>query len=238
MMETANSNDVKLTIIEHLDELRRRLVVCSISVLVTSLVALVFVRNIFEILFLPAGPDFKPIYTGMTEMLTTYFKVGILTGVAISLPIIVYHVVRFVAPAMTPREQRYFFLLLPGVVVCFLVGVVFGYFLLLPWSAKYLLTTFSDIATPFITVGSYISFVSTMLFFIGLAFETPLILYFLAKIRLVNAKKLASMRKFAFVGAFVVGAIITPTVDPIAQSIVAIPLILLWEIGILLARVA
>lgn len=237
MIEDVGSDEQKLTIIEHLEELRRRLVVCAVSVVITTVVALLFVNRIFEILLAPAPTGFKMIYTEMTEMLTTYFKVGILSGVAASLPVIVYEFVRFVAPAMTRQEKRYFFILLPGVVACFLGGVTFGYFLLLPWTVKYLLT-FSDIAEPFIKVGSYVSFVSTMLFFVGLAFETPVVLFFLAKIRVVNSKKLASWRKYAFVGAFAVGAIITPTVDPIGQSIVAVPIMLLWEIGVLLARVA
>lgn len=237
MIEETNPGEVRLTLIEHLEELRSRLTICAISVVITTIVGLVFVNKIFEILFLPAPLGFKPIYTEMTEMLTTYFKVGILTGIGLSLPVIVYELVRFVAPAMTKSEKRYFFVLLPGVVLCFAVGVVFGYSLLLPWTVKYLLT-FSDIATPQIKVGNYVSFISTMLFFVGLSFETPLLLYFLAKIRVVNAKKLAGMRKYAIVGAFVVGAVITPTVDPIGQTIVAVPLILLWEIGILLAKLA
>jgi len=238
MTEEIAADGQKLTIIEHLEELRQRLVVCAVSVVVTTIIALLFVNKIFDILLLPAPPGvLKLIYTQMTEMLTTYFKVGILAGVGASLPVIVYEFVAFVAPAMTRKEKRYFFVLLPGVIVCFLSGVVFGYFLLLPWTVKYLLT-FSDIATPLITVGNYVSFVSTILFFVGLAFETPVILFFLAKIHVVNSKKLASWRKYAIVGAFVVGAVITPTVDPIGQSIVAVPIILLWEIGVLLARFA
>jgi sec-independent protein translocase protein TatC len=227
----------KLTLFEHLDELRSRLVICVITLAITTLFSLIFVPQLFEIMRQPAPEGFKPIYTEMTEMITTYFKVGLLAGAAMAMPMIVYQVIRFVVPALTSQEKKYLYALLPGVVISFLIGITFGYFLVLPFTVKYLLT-FSGIADPFIKVGSYFSFVSSMLFWIGLSFESPIIIFFLAKINLVTAKKLASYRKYAVVGAFAASAIITPTPDPINQAIVAVPLILLYEIGILLARLA
>ncbi len=231
------AREKKLTIIQHLDELRQRLVVCAVALAVTTLVALVFTNQVFDLLLVPAPEGFKPVYTEMTEMLTTYFKVAILSGIALALPVLVYEILLFVAPALTRQEKGFFIWLLPAVFVCFFAGASFGFFLVLPFAVKYLLT-FSSIATPFIKVGNYISFVSSLLFWIGISFETPLLIFFLAKIHLVTAKKLASYRKFAFVGAFAASAIVTPTPDPINQAIVAIPLILLYEIGIVLARLA
>jgi sec-independent protein translocase protein TatC len=230
-------SEQKLTIIEHLDELRSRLVICVIAVAVTTIVSLFFVQHIFDILKGPAPEGFQLIYTEMTEMLTTYFKVAIMTGVALALPVIVYQVLRFVAPALTMNEKRYFIFLLPGVLVAFAIGVAFGYFLVVPLTVKYLLT-FSGVATPFIKVGNYVGFIATMLFWIGLSFESPIVIFFLAKMRIVTPKKLASYRKYAIVLIFIVAAIITPSPDPISQSIVAIPLLALYEIGILLARFA
>ncbi|MCL5263850.1 MAG: twin-arginine translocase subunit TatC [Chloroflexi bacterium] len=235
-MGTVDSGE-KLTIIQHLDELRQRLIVCVLALAIGTAIALFFVQQIFDILKGPAPQGFQLIYTEMTEMLTTYLKVGLLSGAGLAMPVLVYQAVRFVAPALTKEERRFFYWLLPGVFFFFLMGVVFGYFLVLPFAVKYLLT-FSSVATPFIKVGNYISFIATMLFWLGLAFETPLIIFFLAKIHLVTAKKLASYRKYAIVVIFVVAAIITPTVDPISQSIVAVPLLLLYEIGILLAKFA
>lgn len=230
-------DEQKLTIIEHLDELRQRLIISVVTVAITTILSFFFVQQIFDILKEPAPENFQLIYTEMTEMLTTYLKVALFSGLALALPMIVYQGVRFVAPALTREEKRYFLWLLPAVGVFFVFGVAFGYYLVLPFTVKYLLT-FSSVATPFIKVGNYISFVSSMLFWIGMAFETPLIIFFLAKIRLVNAKKLASFRKYAIVAVFVIAAIITPTPDPIGQSIVAVPMLLLYEIGILLARIA
>ncbi|MBI4321348.1 MAG: twin-arginine translocase subunit TatC [Chloroflexi bacterium] len=232
-----DARDRRLTVIQHLEELRHRIVVCVIALVVTTAFSLVLTNRIFDILLVPTPEGFKPIYTEMTEMLTTYFKVAILSGVALALPVLVYEFTLFIAPALTGAEKRYFYWLLPAVFFSFACGLAFGYFLVLPFAVNYLLT-FSSIATPFIKVGSYISFVSTMLFWLGLSFETPLLVFFLAKIHVVTAKKLASYRKFAIVGVFVAAAIITPTPDPINQAIVAIPLILLYEIGILLARLA
>lgn len=228
----------KLTLFEHLDEMRQRLVVCVITLAVTTAFSLIFVPQLFEIMKHPAPADFKPIFTEMTEMITTYFKVGLFAGLALAMPMIIYQVVRFVAPALTPQEKRYLYLLLPGVVASFLIGVGFGYFLVLPFTVTYLLNFGGGIADPFIKVGSYFSFIASMLFWIGLAFESPIIIFFLAKIHLISAKKLASYRKYAIVGAFAVAAVITPTPDPIGQAIVAIPLLILFEVGILLARLA
>lgn len=227
----------KLTIVEHLDELRRRLITAVLATAITTAFSLFFVQQIFDVLKQPAPDNLQLVYTEMTEMLTTYLKVGLYAGIALALPVIVYEAVRFVAPALTDEEKRYFFWLLPAVFVLFFLGAAFGYFLVLPFTVKYLLT-FSALATPLIKVGNYISFVAAMIFWIGVVFETPLIIFFLAKIRLVNAKKLAAIRKYAIVAIFAIAAVITPTPDPIGQSIVAVPLILLYEIGVLLARIA
>ncbi|MBI2952828.1 MAG: twin-arginine translocase subunit TatC [Chloroflexi bacterium] len=232
-----DDNVQKLTIVEHLDELRWRIVVCAVAVAITSAFAAFFVQQIFDILKAPAPQNLQLIYTQMTEMLMTYFKVILLTGVGLALPVIVYQIVRFVAPGLTGQEKRYLYALIPGISIAFLSGVIFAYYLVLPFTVRYLVT-FSSVATPLISVGNYFSFVSMFLFWVGLSFEMPIIVFFLAKIRVVNAKKLASYRKYAAVGIFVLSAIITPTVDPFGQMIVAVPLLLLYEVGILLARVA
>src|SRR5262249_6260003 len=116
--------------------------------------------------------------------------------------------------------------------------VVFAYLLMLPFAIQFLLTFGSDIAQPLPAIGEYINFVTSILFWAGLTFETPLVIFFLAKIRLVNVKRLQSFRRFAIVGAFILAAVITPTPDPINQSIVALPIIVLYELGIILARFA
>ncbi len=231
------NNEQKLTILQHLNELRSRLIICVVALVITTIITLIFTNQLFNLLIQRAPAGFKPIYTEMTEMFVTYIKVAVFAGAALSMPVFLYQLVRFVAPALTSKEKRYFYALLPGTVLSFAAGVVFGYIVLIPPAVQYLLT-FSGVAEPFIKIGNYISFVTTLLFAAGVIFETPLVIFFLAKIRVVSAKQLARYRKFAFLGVFVIGAIVTPTPDPFNQTLVAVPLYLLFELGILLARFA
>jgi sec-independent protein translocase protein TatC len=184
------------------------------------------------------GDKVQPIFTKPTEMFITTFKVDLLAGAGLALPIALYEVVAFLLPGLLPNEKRYLFILLPGIAFFFVAGVVFAYALLLPVALNFLFTFGSDIAQPLPSIGDYISFVASVLFWVGLTFETPLVIFFLAKIRVVNVQKLKTFRRFAIVGAFVIAALVTPTPDPINQSIVALPLIVLYEIGIFLARFA
>ncbi|HLH74600.1 MAG TPA: twin-arginine translocase subunit TatC, partial [Chloroflexota bacterium] len=185
----------------------------------------------------PAPPGFKPVYIEMTEMFTSYFKVAIMTGAAIAMPVFVYEVIAFVSPGLTRKERRIVFTLLPLVSVFFLFGMLFGYFVVLPFATRYLLT-FSTVATDEIRISNYIGFVTTVLFWMGLAFETPLVIYMLAKVHLVDVHRLSRYRKYAILAVFIIAAAITPTPDPFNQTLVAVPLYLLYELGILFARFA
>lgn len=226
-----------MTLTQHLGELRGRLTKSVLAVALAIVPAFIFRNYIFAILIRPAG-DIQLIYTEMTEMIGTTFKVSLYAGLGLALPYVLYQILSFLAPGLTPRERRYLLTLLPAALFLFAVGVAFGYFVLIPPAAKFLITFGSDIAQPMIKVGNYISLVSTLLFWIGAAFEIPLVLYFLSKIGVVQPKTLARMRKYEILGAFILAALITPTVDPVTQSLVAVPLIVLYEFGLVLSRVA
>jgi len=229
------SSSEKLTVLSHLYELRSRLIKSVIAIAVASAIAFVFADWIFYILTLPAG-DIPLIYIEMTEMLGTYMRVSLVAGIALAMPYLVYHVIMFVSPALTPREKKYVFLVLPWIGLMFIGGVVFGYFVLIPPALKFLLTFGANIATPQIKVGNYIAVVTRLLLSIGLVFELPVVTTFLARIGVVKAKWLADRRRPAIIIAFILAAMITPTFDPINQSLVAVPLIVLYELSIWLAR--
>jgi len=229
-----SSND-KLTVLSHLYELRDRLIKSVIAIAVASVIAFVFADWLFYILTLPAG-DIPLIYIEMTEMLGTYMRVSLVAGIALAMPYLVYQVIMFVSPALTPREKKYVYLVLPWIGLMFIGGVVFGYFVLIPPALKFLLTFGANIATPQIKVGNYIAVVTRLLLSIGLVFELPVVTTFLARIGVVKSKWLADKRRPAIIIAFVVAAMITPTFDPINQSLVAVPLIVLYELSIWLAR--
>ncbi len=181
-------------------------------------------------------PNNKPIYTELTEFIGVAFKVSLLSGLFLSLPYVLYQIVMFVAPGLTPKERRYLYLLLPASVLAFAAGAAFGHQVLFPPAVRFLLTFGSDVATPYIRIGNYTNLMLTLLLWMGLVFETPIVTFFLSKIGVVTGDWLAKQRKYAVVVAFVLGAIITPTFDPINQALVAIPIVVMYEIGIWLAK--
>ncbi len=228
-------NDKKMTLLGHLLELKARLIKSVIAVAITTTISFVFAKQIFAILIRPTG-GIDLIYIEMTEMLGTYMKVCLASGIILAMPYLIYHFVMFVSPALSPREKKYVYVVLPWIVLMFIGGVVFGYFVLIPPAVKFLVTFGSDIATPQIKIGNYISVVTRLLLAIGLVFELPVVSTFLARIGVISSRWLASKRKAAIIFAFILAAIITPTFDPVNQTLVAIPLIVLYEMSIWLAK--
>ncbi|HZK66586.1 MAG TPA: twin-arginine translocase subunit TatC [Chloroflexota bacterium] len=225
----------KVTLIEHLEELRTRLIIATLALLVATFASFIFTEWLLKLLLVPAG-DIKPVFLKPTEMFVTYFKVALIGGVAIATPVILYQLIRFVVPGLKPGEKKYLLLVLPGATLLFLLGVSFGYRVLLPFALGYLLNFGGGIALPTISIGEYVTFVVTLLLWMGVSFETPMVIVFLAKLGVVNHRQLRSYWKYALVGAFLAAAIITPTPDPVNQAMVAVPLYLLYEIGVLFAR--
>jgi sec-independent protein translocase protein TatC len=181
-------------------------------------------------------PNEKPVYTDLTEFIGVAFKVSLLAGLILALPYVLYQIVMFVAPGLKKNERRYLFILLPASLLAFLSGAAFGHQVLFPPAVRFLLSFGSDVATPFIRIGGYTSIMLTLLFWMGIVFETPVVTFFLAKIGVVTGNFLAKQRRYALVVSFVLGAIITPTFDPINQGLVAIPIMVMYELGIWLAR--
>jgi len=232
---TEMSDDNKLTFLGHLGELRQRLIKGVIAVVIASIISFIFFKPIFYYLILPAG-DINLVYIEMTEMIGTIMKVCLTSGIILAMPYLTYQFLMFVSPALTRKEKKYVYFILPWIALMFVGGVAFGYFILIPPATKFLITFGSDIATPQIKIGNYISIVSRLLLAIGLVFEMPVVTTFLARLGIITSKWLASKRKIAIISAFILAAIITPTFDPINQSLVAVPLIVLYEMSIWLAK--
>ncbi len=232
----------ELTIREHLEEFRRRLIIAAGATVLTTAVTLVFNRYLLRLLVYPAevALGHKPplVFTGVTEMLGVSFKVALMGGLILAIPVWAYEALMFVSPGLTPRERRAIFIFVPGITLAFISGVVFGYFVLIPPALGILLTFNADIAQPFISIGNYINLIVSLLFWLGVVFETPVVMYVLARLRVVNYRVFARGQRIAIVGAFVLGAIITPTFDPINQTLVAGPIIVLYYVGIFLAWLA
>ena len=232
--------DRQLSIGQHLTELRKRLMWSVAAVLICTAAAFVFHQPILRLLMEPARgftdiPAEGPIYTELTEFIGVAMKVSLLFGFVLALPFVLFQVAMFVAPGLTPVERRYLFTLLPISLLVFVLGAAFGYRVLFPPAVRFLITFGDDVATPYIRIGNYANLMIALLFWMGIVFETPVVMFFLSKIGLVTSKLLARHRRYAIVVAFVLGAIITPTFDPINQTIVALPIIVLYEVGIWLA---
>ncbi len=232
----------ELSITDHLRELRRRVLVCVVAILAGSVVSFAFYRQIIEFLSRPAydldtGSGLELVFIEVTELLTTAVKVSFVAGFVLALPVILHQVVMFVAPGLTGKERRYLYLFMPAALLAFAAGVAFAYYVLTPPALKFLLG-FSDVATPLIRISNFVNLMVRLLFWMGVAFETPLIMYMLASLGIVSAQGLSRFRRYWVVIAFILAAIITPTFDPVNQALVAGPLLVLYEIGVLLARLA
>jgi sec-independent protein translocase protein TatC len=172
-----------------------------------------------------------------TEVFVSYVKVAFITGIALAMPVLVYQLFRFLAPGLTKTERRWILVSLPAVSGFFIAGVLFCYFLVLPSALNFLLNFGSSTIVVNPTISEFLSFVTTFLLAVGIAFETPVIVFLLSKLGIATPKRLTRFRRWAIVLAFVIAAIITPTPDPVNQTIVAIPIIVLYELGILFARI-
>ncbi len=230
------NDEGKLTILSHLGELRGRLIKSLIAVVITSIVSFIFYHQIFDILISPAPQDISLQAIKMTEMIGTTMRVCLVSGIILAMPYLTHELIMFVSPALTRREKRYVYLILPWIALMFAAGVVFGYFILIPRLTGFLIDWGSDIVTIQPTISDYINIVTRLLLLVGLVFEMPVLTTFLARIGVVKSKWLADKRKAAIIVAFILAAFITPTIDPINQSLVAAPLIVLYEMSIWLAK--
>jgi len=237
-----------MTMLEHLEELRDRLIVCAVALAVGLLISAVPIpwitssavtQEVISIISKPAADHLQFIKPG--EGFTTYFQVAMIVAVVLALPVITYQVIGFVLPALLPHEKKYLYMAVPGAMFSFAVGLLFGYVLVMPVAIQFLLWFGTDniegldVKWAF---SEYIETVTTLLFWMGLSFETPLLMFFLTKLRILSPDRLVRFRKYALVLAFIIGAMITPTPDPLNQTIVSLPLYLLFELGLLLSRFA
>lgn len=229
-----------LTILEHLQELRYRLMVMA-GALVVALAASFYPLTGWFIEFLKKPgeervPEFKTVFLDPLEGWTTYFRVALLLGIAMAMPVIVYQTLAFVGPGLTKQERRWLYPIVVGASAMFLAGCAFAYYIELPPALGFLLNPPGEIGEPVIRVSKYFDFVTRLMLVTGLVFELPLVVMGLAKIGVVNSRRLLGWWRHAIIIAFVAAAIVTPSIDPITQSLVAGPIVVLYFAGIALAK--
>ncbi len=234
------NEDDKIPFTEHLEELRKRLVISFIAVGIGFVVSYGFKEKIFTILTRPLisvmGEGDKLIFTGLPEAFFTYLKVALLSGAMLAAPVVIYQFWMFVAPGLYKNERR---VLLPIVFLSsffFVGGALFGYFVVFPFGFKFLLGFASETIRPLPSMREYLSFSAKLLLAFGVVFELPLILTFMARLGLVTVDFLKKNRKYAILLFFVGSAILTPP-DVVTQVMMAMPLMVLYEISIFGAKI-
>ncbi len=229
-----------MTVLEHIEELRFRLFISALTVVIGLGVSFFFGGEIIEFLKQPAEArgdrEFELQFIEPFELFVTFFRVSLLGGLIFGMPMIVYQGLRFVSPGLNPNERRWLYATVAGTFALFLGGVAFAFYVALPPALDFLLVFGGgDIGNANIRVGSYVDFVTRLLFWTGVAFQTPLIVMYLARFGIVSPGQLLRWWRYAIVVAFIVAAIVTPTIDPVTQSLVAGPIIVLYFLGIILA---
>lgn len=222
-----------MTIIEHLEELRRRLLFAVLAFAAGIAVSFLFVEPILALLIRPIG---QVVFLAPTEAFFVRLKVAALAGAFLSLPVVLYQVWRFIGVGLTATERRYALSLLPFSLLLFVGGAAFAFFAILPVGVKFLLGYQTEQLIPMISIGAYLSFATAFVLAFGLVFQLPLVILFLARLGIVTPASLAAGRKYALLGIVILSAVLTPGGDVVSQGLMALPTYVLYELSIWIAR--
>ncbi|MEL6222655.1 MAG: twin-arginine translocase subunit TatC [Cyanobacteria bacterium J06626_14] len=213
-------DDVEMSLFDHLEELRQRIFYAMIGVILGIILCFVFVNNIVELLEIPAqGAKFLQLSPG--EYFFVSVKVAGYSGLLISSPLILYQIIRFVLPGLTLRERRLLGPIVLGSSVLFFAGLIFAYIALIPAALNFFISYGADVVEQLWSIDRYFEFVLLLLFSTGLAFQIPVVQFLLGLLGIVSAKQMLSGWRYVLVGAVVLGAVLTPSTDPITQSLLA-----------------
>ncbi|HDI59129.1 MAG TPA: twin-arginine translocase subunit TatC [Desulfobacteraceae bacterium] len=232
--------DDKVPFTEHLEELRHRLIVCFVAVGIGFAVCYAFKERLFEFLAAPLigamQEGDKLVFTGLPEAFFTYLKIAFLAGCVLASPVIIYQFWMFVAPGLYRRERRVLGPIVGLSILFFVGGGVFGYLVVFPLGFQFFLSFATETIRPLPAMKEYLGFATKLLIAFGLAFELPLVITFMARLGLVSVDFLKKNRRYALLLFFVAAAILTPP-DVVSQILMALPLMLLYELSIIGARV-
>jgi len=229
----------KQPFLAHLEELRNRLIVCAIAIGIGFVISYIFSKQLFSFLILPLTEvlpaDSHLIFTNLPEMFIAYIKVALIAGIILAIPVIFYELWMFLAPALYRREKGY---LIPFVLfssILFLVGSLFGYFVVFPYGFKFFIGFATEDIQALPSVKQYFSFTIRLLLAFGVVFELPVVVFFMTKIGLITPDSMKRFRKFAILSSFILSAILTPP-DVATQIMMALPIIILYEVSILISK--
>ena len=223
-------------ILAHLRELRDRLIKASLALVAGMVIGVFGAKAFLEILISPLQDITQLQLLKPTENIIIYFKAALILGVILASPIVLYQIFSFIVPGLTSKERKGLYLILPVAGILFAAGVAFASLIVLPFTLSYLQLFLSDLFKAEYAVGYYMSFVLNFTLYIGLAFETPLVIALLARLGLVTPEQLRGTWRHAIVIVAILSAIITPTPDPFTMSLVMFPLLGLYVLGVIMAK--
>jgi sec-independent protein translocase protein TatC len=226
----------EMTLWQHLDELRKRLFYILIGLVLGVIVSAIFADTLMMLVAKPIGGMENLLSIQVTENMSVYFQITLLSGFILSLPFSLFQLYRFVAPGLKENERRWVLYAVPLAFLLFIGGVTFGFLVMLPAAIPFLVEFPGPQVLP--KWKDYVSFVTNLLFWVGLSFETPLLMYLLAKLGIVDAQGLVKQWRVAIILIAVIAAVATPTTDPINMALLMAPLFILYLLGILLALLA
>jgi len=203
-----------------------------------------FKEAVFGFLLAPAAGNLSPfegnlpIFTSPTAMMGATIQLAIRGGVIVALPVVVVSLYTLFSSLVPPQQRRFLVIFIPATVACFLLGASFGYWVLLPNGLKFLLNFGTGVAVPLIVLSEYISLLTAMIFWLGVIFELPIAMFLLAKMQIVSYLRLRRLRRYVPVAAFILSAVITPTMDVLNATLMAVPMIVLYEVGLFVSWLA
>lgn len=233
--EASDTTDT-MDLMQHIGELRKRLLIALVAMAVMTMIAMSFGEELIDFLAQPVGGVDKLVSIEVTENIGVFMRVTLLAGFIAALPITLYQLIAFTMPGLTPSERRGVLLAIPFATILFVIGVAFAYYIMLPAALPFLLSFIGVETTP--RLSNYYKFVTNLMFWIGLSFEIPLVVYVLARLRLVTAAALIKQWRIAIVVIAIIAAVATPTPDPINMGLLMLPLFLLYWLSVLLAAIA
>lgn len=225
----------KMTFLEHLDELRKRLIRSIIYTAIGAAISGIFWENIFKLLLKPAGLK-KLTYLGPIDAFMVKFKLAIYSGLVIAAPLIIYEILAFVAPALTRSEKKVALPIVFLTMLLFYAGIIVGYFFILPPGTRWLLSQGGDVMQEMLTADRYLSYAMMFLAGVGASFETPIVIWILSKLNLVTPRSLLYGWRYAVLIIVIASAILTPDWSPITMVLFASPMIVLYFLSILLIK--
>ncbi|MCG6553326.1 MAG: twin-arginine translocase subunit TatC [Candidatus Magnetominusculus sp. LBB02] len=245
----------KMSLMEHLGELRKRIIICVVAVLALFILTFNYSEVILKALIMPIENKmvfsfhypfvgFEPsgikqktlVFTEPSEAFWMHCKIALMAAIVMALPVVLSQIWLFIEPGLIEREKKFILPFVTGGTVLFLIGALFCYYVILPFALGFLMTYKTENLTPMISVGNYVNFTMKFLLAFGAIFELPILLLVLTKMGLVTPQKLAKIRRHVIVAAFIIAGVVSPTPDAFNQTLMAVPIIILYEVGILASR--